>query len=73
MSAIEQWAKNLSNGLCPDPETTDEEWEEWLNDVPDEIPEARTCPLCGGRMRERQGKYGPFLGCEEYPDCRHTE
>ena len=30
------------------------------------------CPLCGGQLRERQGKFGPFLGCANFPQCRYT-
>jgi ssDNA-binding Zn-finger/Zn-ribbon topoisomerase 1 len=35
----------------------------------------RTCPTpgCGGRLIQRNGRRGPFLGCTNYPDCRHTE
>jgi len=30
------------------------------------------CPRCGGNLRERNGRYGPFLGCSNYPRCRFT-
>jgi RecB family exonuclease len=30
------------------------------------------CPRCGGRLRERQGRFGAFLGCGNYPECRYT-
>ena len=30
------------------------------------------CPTCDGRLRERNGKFGTFLGCENYPRCRFT-
>ncbi len=35
----------------------------------------RPCPEpgCDGRLRRRNGKFGPFLGCSNYPACRHTE
>lgn len=32
----------------------------------------RVCPRCGGRLMERNGRYGPFLGCSNYPRCRYT-
>jgi ssDNA-binding Zn-finger/Zn-ribbon topoisomerase 1/RecB family exonuclease len=35
-----------------------------------EIQEA--CPLCGGPLKERNGKFGPFLGCSNFPQCRYT-
>jgi DNA topoisomerase-3 len=28
------------------------------------------CPLCGGPMRPRKGKNGPFWSCNKYPECR---
>src|SRR5437660_6911987 len=28
------------------------------------------CPLCGKPMVERQGRYGPFKSCSDYPKCK---
>jgi len=28
-----------------------------------------SCPKCGKRLIKKNGKYGPFLGCANYPDC----
>jgi DNA topoisomerase I len=28
------------------------------------------CPICGKPMVERQGRYGPFKSCSDYPKCR---
>lgn len=35
----------------------------------------RPCPKpgCGGRLAERNGRHGRFLGCTNYPGCRYTE
>ena len=30
------------------------------------------CPKCGGRLIERTGKYGKFIGCSNYPKCKYT-
>ena len=30
------------------------------------------CPRCGGNLILREGKYGRFYGCSNYPDCRYT-
>jgi len=30
------------------------------------------CPQCGGKLVLRNGKYGQFYGCQNYPDCRYT-
>src|SRR5581483_9866307 len=33
----------------------------------------RTCPLCGtGKLSLKLGKYGAFIGCSNYPECRFT-
>lgn len=29
------------------------------------------CPKCGGNLVERNGKYGKFIGCSNYPKCRY--
>jgi DNA topoisomerase-1 len=31
-----------------------------------------SCPLCGKPMLSRQGRFGKFLGCSGYPECKHT-
>lgn len=30
------------------------------------------CPQCGGTLTLRQGKYGKFYGCSNYPHCKYT-
>ena len=30
------------------------------------------CPKCGGQLVERNGKYGIFIGCSNYPKCKYT-
>jgi DNA topoisomerase-1 len=33
----------------------------------------RLCPTCKkGKLSLKLGKFGAFIGCENYPDCRHT-
>ena len=31
------------------------------------------CPRCGGKLVLRNGKYGKFYGCSNYPKCRFTQ
>jgi hypothetical protein len=33
---------------------------------------AGICPRCGGNLMTRNGKYGEFIGCSNYPKCRYT-
>ncbi len=36
-------------------------------------PDPRRCPACAdGRLNLKLGKFGAFIGCSNYPDCRHT-
>jgi ssDNA-binding Zn-finger/Zn-ribbon topoisomerase 1 len=32
----------------------------------------RSCPVCGSHLRERSGRFGSFIGCTGFPDCRYT-
>jgi DNA topoisomerase-1 len=33
----------------------------------------RLCPTCGnGRLSLKTGRYGAFIGCSNYPECRYT-
>ena len=37
------------------------------------LDDARKCPSCDeGRLSLKIGRYGAFIGCENYPDCKHT-
>ncbi len=42
-----------------------------LKEEPEEV--GRPCPLCGRPLVYRQGRYGRFIGCSNFPACRHTE
>jgi len=33
----------------------------------------RACPTCGaGRLSMKTSRFGPFVGCSNYPECRYT-
>ena len=40
--------------------------------LPDEVTE-ETCPKCGKPMLVKTGRYGKFLACSGYPDCKYTK
>lgn len=40
-------------------------------DIGDKI-ESGICPKCGGKLIKREGKFGNFLGCRNYPKCKFT-
>jgi len=32
----------------------------------------KKCPRCSGSLVQRDGKFGPFYGCSNYPKCNYT-
>jgi DNA topoisomerase I len=36
------------------------------------VPLDETCPEDGAQLRMRFGRYGPFIACSNYPDCKYT-
>ena len=36
-----------------------------------EEAEPESCELCGKAMQLKRGRFGPFLGCTGYPECRN--
>ena len=40
-----------------------------IQDFNDKV-DNRICPKCDGKLVERQGSYGKFLGCSNYPKCK---
>ena len=37
----------------------------------EEAAEPEACELCGKPMQLKRGRFGPFLGCTGYPECRN--
>lgn len=56
---IQTWRKNLRKKI----RSVVEEGESFIVE----------CPNCDDVMVLREGKYGEFLGCRNYPSCDHTE
>ncbi len=38
-----------------------------------EIIEGEMCPDCGKPLARRRGRFGPFIGCTGYPDCKYIK
>ena len=54
--------KAASNGGASTGETTGEG---------ETAAEPEACELCGKPMQLKRGRFGPFLGCTSYPECRN--
>jgi DNA topoisomerase-1 len=35
------------------------------------VPIGEACPDCGGDLIERRGRFGKFIACSNYPDCKY--
>ncbi len=55
------------------------EYTEPMDDEKEEIKRMKEefgpkkCSECGSEMKLKQGRYGMFWGCTNYPDCKNTE
>ena len=49
--------------------------EDAFNTLEKKEPEkaGKTCPDCQNELVYRQGKYGRFIGCSNYPECKYIE
>src|SRR5690349_9956985 len=57
------WQKLLDEFLAP-----------WLYPPRDDGTDPRACPQCGnGRLSLRGGRFGAFVACSNYPDCKYTQ
>jgi DNA topoisomerase-1 len=72
-SGDEEWAKVIARFYEP--------FEKDLKVAEEKIPEmkmelepvGRECPKCGNDLVIRWGRFGKFISCSNFPDCRHTE
>jgi DNA topoisomerase-1 len=35
-------------------------------------PTGEACPECGEELLKKRGRFGPFIACSGYPECRYT-
>jgi len=40
--------------------------------IPADRQSEHKCPVCGKLMLYKNGRFGPFLGCADYPTCKST-
>jgi DNA topoisomerase-1 len=55
-------------------EALDEFLAPWLYPPRQDGSDPRLCPQCGnGRLSLRGGRFGAFVACSNYPDCKYTQ
>lgn len=62
---------NINMGICYECKKKPEVEEDMRNGL---VPSnSMICPKCGGKLIERNGHYGKFIGCSNFPNCRFTK
>jgi DNA topoisomerase I len=69
------WSKNKYFYGCSDYPNCDftapiEALEFKKEDYHEDFDWEQKCPICKSPMTLRHGRFGPFLGCSKYPDCK---
>ena len=67
------WVETISEFYTPFAEQVKKAESEMpdMNTGPEPI--GRACPKCGHELVIRWGRYGKFISCSSFPECRHTE
>ena len=53
--------------------TRDEKGNIEIHETKVDNTKVKDCDKCGKPMVKKEGRYGAFLACTGYPDCKHTE
>jgi DNA topoisomerase-1 len=52
-------------------------WSQQLDENGDPLPEpegiGEKCPKCESELVQKTGRFGPFVGCSNYPDCKYIK
>lgn len=70
-----KWEDTLSafyNGFAQTLKLAEEELGDVYMKVPDEVTDIK-CELCGRNMVIKVGRFGKFLACPGYPECKNTK
>ncbi|MGC8651362.1 MAG: type I DNA topoisomerase [Minisyncoccia bacterium] len=67
------WQKVIEDFYFPFKKNLENKYEEVSKDkVSPLIPLDEKCPLCGKPLVIRWGKYGKFISCSDWPNCKYT-
>jgi len=49
-----------------------DQWQKAGPAIRKKIGQDGKCPVCGNLLVKRNGKYGEFYGCKDFPRCRYA-
>lgn len=69
-----EWREVLENFYGPFAKALESvDTKEMIREAHDvEEVEKEPCPECGGKLTVKSGRFGPFIACTNYPECRYT-
>jgi DNA topoisomerase-1 len=73
LDAIEEGKENWSQTLKNFYSSFEKALEVAEKTINEPEPIGRKCPECDGDLQKRPSRYGMFIGCSNYPDCKYTE
>lgn len=70
----EKWVRILSDFYRPFEKNLENKYQEISKkDIMEEKETKESCPKCGKKMIIRMGRFGKFLACSGFPDCKYTK
>ena len=69
----ENWIHTLKEFYAEFSKELKQATENMKNLKKEEIPTGVPCEKCGGEMVIRWGRFGKFMACSKYPECRNTQ
>ena len=68
----EKWQDLLHEFYKPFEENLNKKYAD-VQKINTDVKTDKTCPKCGKELIEKFGRFGKFLACSGFPDCKHTE
>jgi len=72
-SGNEDWVRVMREFYGPFSQEVEKAQKEMPVTKSEPEPIGRACPKCGHDLVIRYGRYGKFISCSNFPQCRHTE
>jgi len=69
----EDWKELLRKFYIPFNKNLEEKYNDVEKQTPEPIMTDEICPKCGKRMIIKTGRFGKFLACSGFPDCKSTK
>lgn len=68
-----EWTKVLREFYGPFSQNLEAKYKEVEKANNDAVATDKICPNCGANLVIKMGRFGKFLACPKFPECKHTE